>query len=247
MLSGMGHESGGRWVATIAGLAFVAGGVALGSGPYHDRRAFERAGYCTTSAARDDCIARTRMTVLSKSTYTTEDPVPPDNPPPQPPPPQPPPNLGPFRIAPSLGALPLSYTTHYKLTVRTEDGRKHTFSVNAGIYDAAKTGTTGVAEVWHGRIERLRIGAHSDEQWSYFSLSMAWVLAWIGVMLIVDRAPPLADLPLGVTIAGWVLGTIVFAVVHGWGPAIWVVPVIFAGGVLALRVFATATSTGGRY
>jgi hypothetical protein len=249
MLGDVSRMTQAHWVATIAGLAFVAGGVALGSGPYHDRRAFEKAGYCSASTAHDDCIARMRMTVLSKSSYTTEDPDP-NWPPPQPPqpPPQPPPIPGPFGIAPALGvrlvaALPMSETTHYKLTVRTEDGRRHTFNVGPGIYDAAKAGTTGVAEVWHGHIKRLRIGAQSDDEWSYWTLGVGWILAWGGVMLLIGWGLPLDDVPVGVVIGGWWLAAIVFAITNTWDPAIWVVPGIVAGGVLLLRVSATVGTT----
>jgi|1185.fasta_scaffold44992_1 hypothetical protein len=238
MLDNVRQTTRGRWVAAIAGLAFAAVGILLGSGPYLDRRAFEKAGYCTASTAGDDCIARTRMTVVSKSTYTTNDPDP-NWPPPQPPqpPPQPPPIPGPFRIAPA--SLPMSQTTHYKLTVRTEDGKRHTFNVDYHMYDSAKPGTTGVAEVWHGHIKRLRIGANQEEKWSYWSLGSAWVLAWIGVMLLVAWAVPLRDVPVWVVIGGWWLGVLTFGVTHGWASAIWMIPVIFGGAILLLRVWAT--------
>ena len=247
MLGTVGQRTLEHWVATVAGLAFVAGGVALGSGPYHDRRAFEKADYCAASTV--DCIVRTRMTVLSKSTYTTQD-TDPNWPPPQPPPPpppQPPVFPGPFRIAPAMGArvlaaLPMSQTTHYKLTVRTEDGTRHTYEVGPGIYDAARPGTTGVAEVWHGDIRRLRIGTESDEEWSYWRFGVAWALAWIGVMLLVGWALPLDYAPVGVVIGGWWLGLVVYGITHTWHPAIWVIPLIFAGTVLTVRVFVTLTS-----
>jgi hypothetical protein len=239
-----------RWAALIAGVAFIAGGVALGAGPYDDRRAFEKAAYCTASpaVAHDDCIAQVRMTVLSRSTYTTQDPDPYWPPPQQPPPPPQLPPPGPFRMAPSLtgpalAALPMSETTHYKLTVRTADGRRHTFKVTAGIYDVAKPGAAGLAEVWHGRIERLRIGVHSDEQWSYWSLGGAWLMGWIGVMLIVGWGLPLAEMPVGVVVGGWWVGTIVFAIIHTWRPALWAVPLLVAGSILLLRASATVTST----
>jgi hypothetical protein len=229
-----------RWVAAIAGLGFAAAGIMLGSGPYLDRRAFEKAGYCATSTANDDCIAQTRMTVVSKSTYTTDDPDP-NWPPPQPPqpPPPPPPIPGPFHLAPAAALLPMSQTTHYKLTVRTEDGKRHTFGVDYAMYETARQGTTGVAEVWHGHIKRLRIGAHQEEKWSYWSLGLAWVLAWIGVMLLIAWAVPLDDLPLWAVAAAWWIGTLTFGITHAWPPAIWAVPAVFGGGVLILRVWAT--------
>jgi hypothetical protein len=255
MLDGVGHRRAGHWAAMAVGLAFIAGGFALGKGPYEDRQAFEKAAYCGTPAAtRDDCITRLRMTVVSKSTYTTEDPDPnwpPPQPPPAPPPPLPP--QGPFRLAPVLSyaraALPMSTTTHYKLTVRTEDGKSHTYKVDYGIYDAAKTGTTGVADVWHGRIARLRIGEHSDEQWSYWTLIIAWLLLWGGVMVIVGIALPLAYVPIGLVFGGWWAGNILFGLAQAWHPAAWVVPAVIAGGILLLRVHITVTDTrryGGR-
>jgi hypothetical protein len=249
MLDGVGLRTRERWVAAIAGMAFVAGGVLLGSGPYSDRRAFEKAGYCTSSTGGDDCIARTPMTVLSKSTYTTHDPDP-NWPPPQPPqpPPPPPPVVGPFGIAPALGEqvlarLPMSDTTHYKLTVRTEDGKRHTYEVGYAMYDAAKPGTTGVAEIWHGRVKRVRIGAHRDEEWSYWSLGVAWIATWIGVMMLLAWALPLADVPFWVVAGAWWLGVLAFGVIHLWSPALWVIPVILGGAVLTLRASATVTST----
>lgn len=244
MLGGVGHTAGTRWAAIVAGLAFIAGGVALGIGPLHDLRAFEKASYCGAEP-RNDCITQVRMTVLSKSSYTTQDPEPyqPPPQPPQPPPPQPP--LGPFRLAPSLtgrvlAALPMSETTHYKLKVRTEDGRSHTYDVDGAIYDAAKPGTTGMADVWHGRIARLRIGTHSDEQWSYWSLGAAWLLCWIGVMLIVGWGLPLADAS-PVVIGGWWAGIIFIGLVDVWHAAVWVIPAIFAGAVLTVRVVVTVS------
>ena len=241
MLGGVGHTTGERWAAFVAGLAFIAGGIALGIGPYHDRRAFERASLCG-AAPRDDCITQVRMTVLSKSQYTTQDPdpVPPPQPPPLPPP-QPP--LGPFRIAPALtgqvlAALPMSETTHYKLKVRTADGKSHTYNVDYAIYDAAKPGTTGMADLWHGRVVRLRIGTHSDEQWSYWRLGAAWVLCWIGVMLIAGWSLPLAAAPAPLVVGAWWAG-IIFGLIEVWHPLVWVIPAILAGAVLTVRVLVT--------
>jgi hypothetical protein len=247
MLGGVGHMTRARWAAIITGLAFIAGGIALGAGPYHDHRAFEKAAYCATPAAQDDCITQVRMTVLSKSSYTTQDPDP-NWPPPQPPPPPPQlPPPGPFGMAPSLtgrvlAAVPMSQTTHYNLTVRTADGRRHTFKVDAGIYNAAKPGATGLAEVWHGRIARLRVGAHGDDQWSYWSLGVAWLMGWLGVMLIVGWGLPLAEAPAGFVIGGWWAGIVLFGITHTWRPAVWAVPLLLAGSVLLLRMSATMSA-----
>lgn len=236
---------GTRWAALIAGVACVVGGIALGSGPYHDRRTFEKAGYCG-AVARDDCVTRMSMTVLSRSTYTTEDP---DPEPPQQPPPQPPPQIpGPFYWGPSvaalpvgriLAALPMSQTTHYELTVRTADGERHTFEVERSMYAMAPAGARGTAEVWHGRIARLRIGSRSDDQWSYWSLGLAWVLGWTGVMLIIAWGLPLADPASPPAVFVWWAGIIVFAGLHAWPPALWVVPLAGGGGLLLFRVYAT--------
>jgi hypothetical protein len=249
-----GHAGGvkywtrSRWAALAAGAMFVAGGAALGAGPYHDRQAFERAPYCGPTV-RGDCVTRVRMTVVSRSTYTTEDPDP-NWPPPQPPPqpPQPPPMnpFVPFGMGPARGpvrtvvaALPMSQTTHYKLTVRTEDGKAHTYQVGSDVYDAARTGATGTAEIWHGRIQRLRIGAHTSDQWSYLSLVIAWVLAWIGVMLIVGWGLPLADVVPPIVVGGWVAGVILFGALSAWAAAWWAVPLIVGGVVLLCRVYWT--------
>jgi hypothetical protein len=231
-----------RWAALLAGMACVAGGIALGSGPYHDLRAFEKAGYCG-SVARDDCVTRVSMTVISRSTYTTEDP---DPQPPQQPPPQPPPQIpGPYYWGPSVAALPvgrivaalpMSQTTHYQLVVRTADGKSHTFGVGGDMYDMARVGTRGTAEVWHGRIVRLRIGSHSADQWSYWSLGLAWALGWIGVMLIAAWGVPLADAAPHLAGFTWWIGIIAFVALHTWRPAFWVVPLAGGGLFLLYRV-----------
>jgi hypothetical protein len=135
----------------------------------------------------------------------------------------------------------MSDTTHYKLKVRTEDGSSHTYDVDGAIYDAAKAGTTGMADVWHGRIARLRIGTHSDEQWSYWSLGAAWLLCWIGVMLIVGWGPPLVPAPAPFVIGGWWAGIIFVGLVEVWYAAVWVIPAILAGAVLTLRVVVTVS------
>jgi hypothetical protein len=243
MLDTVAYKTRTHWAALVAGAIFVAAGVALGAGPYHDRRAFERAPYCGP-AVRGDCVTRMRMTVLSRSTYTTEDPDP-NWPPPQPPPQPPPPPQGPFGpfgpygmgppVRRAMAVLPMSQTTHYRLTVRTEDGRRHTYEVGADLYRAARTGTTGTAEVWHGRVQRLRVASYSDDQWSYLSLGVAWVLAWIGLMLIVGLGLPLAEVAPALPIGAWWAGIVAFAVLHAWHPALWVVPLVAGGAVLVIR------------
>ena len=71
------------------------------------------------------------------------------------------PPLGPFRLAPALtgrvpATLPMSETTHYKLKVRTADGKSHTYNVDGATYNAAKPGTTGVVVTVSGRRYAVR-------------------------------------------------------------------------------------------
>ncbi|MEV5750554.1 hypothetical protein AB0L00_22265 [Actinoallomurus sp. NPDC052308] len=175
--------------ALAVGPVLIAGGVALGAGPFADFEAFERAPFCASPPPADTrhCVTRLPMTVIKQSTYTTEDPDPPDPPqlPPQPPP-QPPP-MGPFRVAPPtvarLRVVAASRTTHYKITVRTADGRYRDFEVEHGFYKVAKAGTTGTAEIWHGRVVRLRIGAHINDEWPDWKLALPVFIVLAGVIL----------------------------------------------------------------
>ncbi|GAB3980338.1 hypothetical protein GCM10029978_078130 [Actinoallomurus acanthiterrae] len=174
-----------------AGPALIAVGVALASGPIADSMAFERAPYCATPPPADTshCVTRLAMTVIRQSTYTTENPDPPD--PPQVPPPQPPqqPPIGPFRVVlPTVAGLRIlaaSRTTHYAITVRTADGRYHDFEVEHGFYKVAEAGTTGTAEVWHGRVVRLRIGTHVDDEWADWKVAFPVFIVLAGVVVFV--------------------------------------------------------------
>lgn len=175
-----------------AGPALICLGVALAVGPSADLTAFEQAPYCATPPPADTshCVTRLPMTVIRQSTYTTEDPDPPD--PPQFPPPQPPqlpPPMGPFRVVlPTVASLRIvaaSRTTHYKITVRTADGRYHNFEVEHDFYKVAEAGTTGTAEVWHGRVVRLRIGTHIDDEWPDWKLGIPGFIVLAGVVVFV--------------------------------------------------------------
>ncbi|MEV0400216.1 hypothetical protein [Actinoallomurus sp. NPDC050550] len=182
------------WAALAAGPALIAVGVALAAGPDADLTAFERAPYCATPPPADTshCVTRLAMTVTRQSTYTTENPDPPDPPqfpPPQPPqqPPQPP--MGPFHvILPTVARLRVvaaSRTTHYKITVRTADGRYHDFEVEHDFYKVAEAGTTGSAEIWHGRVVRLRIGTHTDDEWPDWKLGIPVFIVLAGAVVFV--------------------------------------------------------------
>ncbi|MEV5703820.1 hypothetical protein [Actinoallomurus sp. NPDC052274] len=161
--------------------------MALGAGPFADFEAFERAPLCASPPPADPshCVTRLSMTVIKRSTYTTEDPDPPDPPqlPPQPPP------MGPFRVVPPtvarLRVVAASRTTHYKVTVRTADGRYHDFEVEHDFYKVAKAGTTGTADVWHGHVVRLRIGARIDDEWPDWKLALPVFVVLAGVVLSV--------------------------------------------------------------
>jgi hypothetical protein len=179
-----------RWAALAAGPVLIAVGVALAAGPSADFAAFERAPYCATPPPADTshCVTRLAMTVIRQSTFTTEDPDPPD--PPQFPPPQPPqpPPMGPFRVLPTVARLRVvaaSRTTHYKITVRTADGRYHDFEVEHDFYKVAQAGTTGTAEIWHGRVVRLRIGTHIDDEWPDWRLGISVFIVLAGVVVFV--------------------------------------------------------------
>ncbi|MGW2857376.1 hypothetical protein ACWDAZ_37795 [Streptomyces sp. NPDC001215] len=129
------------------------------------------------------------MTVVARSTYTTQDWDPPDppNPPPAPPAPAGPPIYG---VGPYVGVLrdqvaavglrfsTASTTTHYEITVRTADGRRRKFEVEHDFYLVAESGTVGTVEMWHGRLLRLRIGSHVDEQYP-----LRWTIPYV-IMLV---------------------------------------------------------------
>ncbi|MCO5971310.1 hypothetical protein [Actinoallomurus soli] len=177
--------------ALAAGPVLIAVGVALGAGPFADFEAYERAPLCGSPPPADTghCVTRLPMTVIKKSTYTTEDPDPPDPPQfPQPPPPPPPP-MGPFRVvlptAVRQRVVAASRTTHYKVTVRTADGRYHDFEVEHGFYKVAETGTTGTADIWHGRVVRLQIGTHVDDEWPDWKLGIPVCIVLAGTVVFV--------------------------------------------------------------
>jgi hypothetical protein len=132
-----------------------------------------------------------------------------------------------------------STTTHYQLTVRTADGKRHRYEVGHGIYKAAKPGTAGTAEMWRGRLVRLRIGRHSDDEWSYARLEISWLLIWTGVMLIIGLALPLAVPSFGLPVGGWWLGVMLPASLFIRWPLVLAVPTVIAGTTLLFRVRAS--------
>ena len=239
----VGAMSFGRWAAVALGLGLVVGGVALGAGPYHDLQAFERAGHCATSSpgTARDCVATARVSVVSRSTYTTPDndtgPDPNWPPPPQPPIPQPP--MGPpLRAARTVvntarQVSAATETTHYRVTVRTDDGRRHTYTVTAGLYETATPGTVARADLWHGRITRLTIGAETVEIPPDSGFDHAWLMGWAGVMLLVWSVP--GRVHLGIVLWLWWTGNVVYHMLGSWDPAWYMVPLLIAGSLLAWK------------
>ncbi len=230
-----------HWAALAAGAALILGGYLLGSGPYDDRQRFEHAGLCAATAVRHaDCVTRSHAVVVSRSTETHDDPDPPDpNWPPQPQPP-PPPVQPPIYFMRPAHVL-ASQTTTYTVVLRTDDGRRHTFDVGYGLYHVARTGAQANVDRWHGRIKRISIGTHSDDQWSTWKLTLAWLIAWTGVMLIVTFAPPFEEDAVGAGFGAWWGGFVGYLIVGRWGPAWYVLPLVVAGAVVLVKVnFAVA-------
>ena len=96
-----------------------------------------------------------------------------------------------------------------------------------------------VADLWHGHVVRLRIGAHSNEQWSYWSLGVAWLMCWIGVMLVAGWCPLLIPAPAALAGGAWWAGIVFMGVIETWHAAVWAIPAILAGAVLTVRVLVT--------
>ncbi|GAA4603293.1 hypothetical protein GCM10023195_10760 [Actinoallomurus liliacearum] len=84
-----------------------------------------------------------------------------------------------------LRVVAASRTTHYKITVRTADGRYHEFEVEHDFYKVAKAGTTGTADIWHGRVVRLRIGTHIDDEWPDWKLGIPVFIVLAGIVVFV--------------------------------------------------------------
>lgn len=179
------------WAALAAGPVLIGVGVALGAGPVADFEAYARAPLCASPPPADTghCVTRLPMTVIKRSTYTTDDPDPPQFPQQPPPPPPPPPPMGPFRVAaPAVARMRgvlASQTTHYRITVRIADGRYHDFEVGHGFYKVAGAGTTGTADLWHGRVMRLRIGTHTDDEWDDWRVGVSVWISLAGIVVFV--------------------------------------------------------------
>jgi hypothetical protein len=178
------------------------------------------------------CIAAETVVVVSRSTYTTDHDDSPQNPP-FPGPPQPPPVIpGPYGFGPVLAWT----QTHYTVTIRTPDGRRHTYDVTKEFYDAARTGTTARAEVWRGHLTRLTIGSADVQLDAAPGFFTAWLLAWAGVMMIVATiAYPLGTFPVFNVFFLWTMGTIIFGWFGGWRPAAYLVPLIFVTAIFVWR------------
>ncbi|MDT0468533.1 hypothetical protein [Streptomyces gibsoniae] len=90
-------------------------------------------------------------------------------------------------VAVGLPLFAASTTTHYEITVRTADGRRRKFEVEQDFYQVAEPGTVGSVEIWHGRLLRLRIGSHVDEQYP-LRWTIPYVIILVGVGLLLYPA-----------------------------------------------------------
>ncbi|MEV6026415.1 hypothetical protein [Streptomyces sp. NPDC052036] len=68
--------------------------------------------------------------------------------------------------------------------MRTADGRRRKFEVEQDFYQVAKPGAVGTVEIWHGRLLRLRIGSHVDEQYP-LRWTIPYVIILVGVGFLV--------------------------------------------------------------
>lgn len=130
-------------------------------------------------------------------------------------------------------------TINYVLVVRTAEGRRHRFRVDHDLYEAAEPGTRVTGETWHGRLVRVRLGPHSDGEWSYTRLQAALVILWSGLILIVGLGPPLADIPLHIVLFTWWIGVMASVVAVGWPSWMWTAPAAIGGTILVYRLIAT--------
>ena len=105
-----------------------------------------------------------------------------------------------------------------------------------GLYAVAKTGASVTVDRWHGRIKRISIGVQTDDQWSTWRFTLAWVIG-------LDRRD--ADRRLraarrrdsSARVRG-VVGRVhrAYMVLGRWGPAWYVVPrLVVVGAVVPGR------------
>jgi hypothetical protein len=228
------------WGLAAVGSAVIAGGLAFGCGPYSDLQEFERAPQCATLTP-SRCTGRVPITVIGRSTYTIDTGDPPDGPPsvklPEEPPDEPEEPPEEELVAPHVVAA--SQTTYYRIVVRTPDGRGHRFYVRESFYKAVSRGATGTAEMWRGRIVRLRIGRRTDDQWPYWRLEISWAIVWAGVLLIVCLAPPLEPVSFGwIGGAAWLYGVVALDIglLPRWPLVSAVAALIVAAAILLYRV-----------
>ncbi|XVQ09739.1 hypothetical protein ACQP1W_45695 [Spirillospora sp. CA-255316] len=226
----------------VAGLALAAACGMAASDAYNDLRAYERALHCAPHVPGDqrECIATVTVTVVKRSTRVEDDSPPTPVQVPNPPPPTPP--MGPvIRLIPVAGELPavavravVADRVRYDVTVRTPDGERRTFEVGKGLYDRAKPGTTGYAEMWRGHVTRLTVGSESKRIPWFQAFFFYWLVAWAGVMLVLGALfHPIGEVSTHVLGGGYVVGAVAFYLLRDWPPALFGVPAAVAAVVTA--------------
>jgi type IV secretory pathway TrbD component len=120
----------------------------------------------------------------------------------------------------------------YEVTVRTPDGERRTFEVGKGLYDRARPGAAGYAEMWRGHVTRLTVGSESKEIPRFRAFFFSWLLAWAGAMLVLGALfHPIGAVSAPVLGGGYVAGAVAFYVLRDWPPALFGVPAVVAAAV----------------
>ncbi|MFC5744441.1 hypothetical protein [Actinomadura rugatobispora] len=231
-----------RLVVAAAGLALVAACGMAASDAYHDMRGYERALHCAPHLPGDqrECIATVTVTVVERSRRVEDDspptPIQVPTPPPAPQPPMPVLRLIPVaaHALPAAGDVPavavraaVADRFRYDVTVRTPDGRRRTFQVGKGLYDRARPGTSGYAEMWRGHVTRLTVGSESKRIPLFREFFFYWLVAWAGAVLVLGALfHPIGQMSVHVLVGGYVVGAVVFYLLRDWSPALLGVPAV---------------------
>ncbi|GAA4102405.1 hypothetical protein [Actinomadura miaoliensis] len=123
------------------------------------------------------------------------------------------------------------------MTVRTPDGKRRTFEVGKGLYDKAKPGTTGRAQMWRGRVTLLTVGAESKRISLFPGFFVLWLVAWAGMMLFIGALfYPIGEASGQVLTGGHVVGGVVVYLLRDWPAAVLGVPALVAVAIAVLWV-----------
>ncbi|GAA4563913.1 hypothetical protein [Planotetraspora kaengkrachanensis] len=177
--------STGRFIFFVVGAGLACVAVVAGSSSYADAYDFADASRCDTLRAdgRMDCITTVAVTVVSRSISTTPDHQPPVNPLPNPPP-LPPPQPPIFRVA-AVGEVAAA-DVDYKVVVEVVGAshRRYTIPVDKQLYDKARPGAHGMADMWRGHVLGLSIGGSRSVAWIPMGFAFACALGWVGAVLM---------------------------------------------------------------